>query len=57
MHWDSARCIHAAECIKNASKVFNPRERPWIKMENGSSEEIMNAIDNCPSGALSYSKK
>ena len=57
IHWNSEVCIHAAECVKGVPKVFRPREKPWIQMENGSSEEMMKAIDKCPSGALSYSKK
>lgn len=52
--WENSKCIHAAECIKNARNVFNPKERPWIKMEAGSTDEIMHAIDRCPSGALTY---
>lgn len=52
--WDSKKCIHAAECVKNARNVFKPKERPWIQMENGTTAEIKNAIDKCPSGALSY---
>jgi len=49
-------CIHSGNCVKNLSTVFKPKERPWIQVENASSEEIMNAIDKCPSGALSYRK-
>ena len=52
--WNKEKCIHAAECIKNARRVFQPKELPWVKMENGTTEEIKNAIDQCPSGALSY---
>ncbi|MDX2361291.1 MAG: (4Fe-4S)-binding protein [Crocinitomicaceae bacterium] len=55
--WNSGKCKHAAECVKNAGNVFKPKESPWIQMENGSSEEIMAAIDKCPSGALSYGAK
>ena len=51
--WDHSKCIHAAECVKNAGHVFKPRELPWVQMKNGTSEEIVNAIKKCPSGALS----
>lgn len=54
--WDSKKCIHAAECVKNARGVFNPKERPWIKMENGTTDEMISAIDKCPSGALTHRK-
>lgn len=55
--WDSKKCKHAGECVRNARNVFNPKDRPWIKMENGTTEEITGAIDKCPSGALSYVRK
>jgi uncharacterized Fe-S cluster protein YjdI len=44
-------------CVRGLSKVFNTKARPWINMEAGSSDEIMKAIDNCPSKALSYKKE
>lgn len=54
--WQPDLCIHSANCVKNLSAVFKPKEKPWIRVENASSEEITNAIDKCPSGALSYRK-
>lgn len=55
--WDSKKCKHAAECVKNAPNVFRPKERPWINIEGGDTEYITKAIDKCPSGALSYIRK
>lgn len=55
--WQSGKCIHSANCVKNLSKVFQPRESPWIKLENGSTEEIISAVAKCPSGALSIKSK
>lgn len=52
--WKPKVCIHAAVCVKMLPKVYNPKERPWIKTENATSEELKNQIENCPSGALSY---
>lgn len=54
--WQPDLCIHSANCVKNLSAVFKPGERPWIQVENAASGEITNAIDKCPSGALSYRK-
>ena len=34
--------------------VLDPKKRPWINPEGASSEKIMQHIDRCPSGALSY---
>ena len=51
--WQSGKCIHSGNCVKNLSTVFQPREHPWIKMDNASSEEIAATVAKCPSGALS----
>ena len=52
--WQPQKCIHSAVCVKLLPKVYNPKERPWIKAENASPEELKTQIDQCPSGALSY---
>lgn len=52
--WKPKVCIHAAVCVKMLPKVYNPKDRPWIKPENATTEELKNQISNCPSGALSY---
>ena len=52
--WKQGLCIHAAECLKALPQVYNPQERPWIKIENAATEELKNQIGKCPSGALSY---
>jgi uncharacterized Fe-S cluster protein YjdI len=54
--WQSDLCTHSANCVKNLPVVFRPGEKPWIKLAEASSDEIMNTIDKCPSGALSYRK-
>lgn len=51
--WQSAKCIHSGNCVKNLSAVFKPKEQPWIQMENASSEAIVATVRKCPSGALS----
>jgi len=51
--WQSGLCTHSANCVKNLSAVFKPKEQPWIQMGNGSTEEIRNTVAKCPSGALS----
>ncbi|WP_299895470.1 (4Fe-4S)-binding protein [uncultured Aquimarina sp.] len=52
--WKPKTCIHAAECIKALPKVYNPNEKPWITIENATTEELKKQIAKCPSGALSY---
>lgn len=51
--WKPELCAHAGICVKMLPQVYNPKDRPWIKPENASSEQIKNQVSNCPSGALS----
>ena len=52
--WKPRVCIHSAKCAQGLPGVFNPKERPWIQINNGTTDEIKSVIDICPSGALSY---
>ncbi len=52
--WKPKKCIHAAECVSRLPKVYHPEEKPWIKIENATTAALMEQIDACPSGALSY---
>ena len=52
--WKPNLCIHSAKCVHNLSEVFKPKEKPWIQVENASSEAIINTVKACPSGALSH---
>jgi uncharacterized Fe-S cluster protein YjdI len=55
--WKPGVCIHSTICWKAATglpSVFNPFEKPWIKPEVASIEELVEQIKKCPSGALSY---
>lgn len=51
--WTPEKCIHSGICVKTLPKVYNPKEKPWIKLENASPEELINQVAKCPSGALS----
>ena len=55
--WDQEKCIHAAECVKRLPKVYKPKERPWITIENATTQELKEQINACPSGALSFTEK
>jgi uncharacterized Fe-S cluster protein YjdI len=52
--WKPKLCIHSTLCWKGLGAVFNPRERPWIKMEASTTDRIIEQVRKCPSGALSY---
>ena len=51
--WKPALCSHAGVCVRTLPKVYNPKERPWIKTENANESELIHQIAKCPSGALS----
>ena len=55
--WQPDACIHSTKCWKGSNgllSVFNPAKKPWIDATGASTEEIIQRIDQCPSGALSY---
>ena len=52
--WQSGKCIHSANCVRNNPEVFKPKEKPWIVAENSTTEKIIETIKKCPSGALTY---
>jgi uncharacterized Fe-S cluster protein YjdI len=52
--WKPNVCIHSTLCWKGLIEVFNPKEKPWIKMDGASTERIIEQVRKCPSGALSY---
>lgn len=51
--WKPELCIHSGVCVKTLPQVYNPKERPWIKIDNATSNELINQIRKCPSKALS----
>ncbi|MCZ7603050.1 MAG: (4Fe-4S)-binding protein [Melioribacteraceae bacterium] len=51
--WQPKLCIHSGVCVKTLPRVYNPKERPWIKPENATTTELISQVAQCPSGALS----
>ena len=51
--WQPDLCKHAGICVKTLPAVYHPKERPWIRIENATTEELVAQIEKCPSGALS----
>lgn len=52
--WKADLCIHSANCVNGLPEVFQPNERPWIKVNNADTEALIEQVKQCPSGALSY---
>ena len=46
-------CIHSGICAMGLAEVFDPRRKPWIDMSKAETQEIIDQVKKCPSGALS----
>lgn len=54
--WDQKKCIHSGKCVRGLPGVFKPQERPWISIKNADTPHLIETIDTCPSGALTWKK-
>ena len=52
--WQPAKCIHSQICVKTLPNVYDREKRPWINIDNATTEELKSEIMQCPSGALSF---
>jgi uncharacterized Fe-S cluster protein YjdI len=51
--WKNSLCVHSGNCFRGLQAVFDPRKQPWIIPEGATTEEIIEQVKKCPSGALS----
>jgi uncharacterized Fe-S cluster protein YjdI len=54
--WQPKTCIHAGICVKTLPQVYDPKARPWIQIGNATTQELIDQVAKCPSGALSIEK-
>ena len=52
--WEPSKCIHSGVCTHALPLVYKPTEKPWIQIENASTEALKSQVSKCPSGALRY---
>lgn len=52
--WQPAKCIHSGICVKTLPNVYKPGVKPWISVDEATTQQLIDQIDKCPSGALSY---
>ena len=50
--WKQALCTHSGNCVRGLASVFKPKEKPWIHPQGATSQEIIEQVAKCPSGAL-----
>ena len=56
--FDGKRCIHSRNCVLGHPSAFVPNAPgQWIHPEGASVEAIVQIVESCPSGALSYKRK
>jgi len=55
LHDNRGICAHAGVCTDRLKTVFLMGKEPWIDPDGASVEEIIETVEKCPSGALSYS--
>lgn len=52
--WEPGKCTHSGMCVRTLPQVYNPQAKPWITIENATTEQLKDQLAKCPSGALSY---
>ena len=52
--WKPGACVHSGICVKGLPNVFKPKEKPWINVEAATTQQLIDQVRQCPSGALSY---
>lgn len=55
IHDNRTLCAHAGRCTDGLASVWRMGKEPWIDPDGASAEAIIAVIEQCPSGALSYS--
>ena len=52
VEWRPRLCYHSQNCVRALPRVFEKERRPWIDPTQASADEIEEAVEGCPSGAL-----
>ena len=55
VHDNRGICAHAAHCTDTLKTVFKYGQEPWIDPNGDTVDKIVATVQQCPSGALSYS--
>lgn len=54
VEWDERLCIHVAECGNAKGELFVGGRQPWCQPDLVSLEDVIDVVERCPSGALTY---
>lgn len=57
VEWDGRLCIHIAECGLAKGDLFVGGRQPWCVPDLVPLEDVIDVVERCPSGALTYTVK
>ncbi len=52
--WKPGTCMHSKKCFTGLPEVFDPKAKPWVDMSGAKTDAIIDQVNKCPSGALSW---
>lgn len=52
--WNGRLCIHVGECGRAEGDLFVGGREPWCEPDRVSVEDVIEVVERCPTGALSY---
>jgi len=52
--WKPDVCKHSGRCVTQLPEVFDLKARPWVNMQGADTEKIIDQVNKCPTGALSW---
>ena len=52
--WEPEKCIHSGICVKGLPDVFQPKDKPWIKINAAKTDDLVKQVKACPSGAIRF---
>ncbi|MEQ9104730.1 MAG: CDGSH iron-sulfur domain-containing protein [Rhodothermales bacterium] len=55
--WDGRLCIHASECVRANSPLFEYGRKPWGQPDLVAVDDVDEIVRRCPSGALATMDK
>lgn len=45
--WNPGACIHSRRCVQGLPAVFRPAERPWVRVDAATADEIAEVVARC----------
>jgi uncharacterized Fe-S cluster protein YjdI/CDGSH-type Zn-finger protein len=54
VYWKPSACVHASFCYRELIEVFDPSRRPWVDLNESTTERIIEVVNMCPTEALAW---